>query len=508
MKELSMQTNRLILGDNLDVLKTLPDESVDLCYIDPPFFSQRNYEVIWGDAGEVRSFTDRWSGGRTQYISWLKDRIDLIWKKLKPTGSLCVHCDWHADAYIRVQILDTLGGNLVNIIVWSYQGTGEPRKAFKKKHDTIFWYSKGDNYTFNEADASEPISDFSKTKYTKSDEKGRYKEIQHKDGKIYKQYMRETMRMRDVWELPIINAAAKERIGYPTQKPLELMRRIIKTLSNEGDVVLDAFCGGGTTLVAARELNRKYIGIDQSAMAIAVSQARLENTSDLFYDDFSVVSDYYNYDFIRKAPPFEFERFIIEKFKGEPHYTKQVNDKGIDGQIKEEKNTYPIQVKRSDNIGRNVVDNFQSAMRRFNKDCKRGYIIAFSFGRGAVEEVARLKLEEEIEIKLIRVDEIIKIAPKIKINLTYEWKEVGNKHDKEITFTATGDGVDLWQWDWDYRPSEGFKGEVLMDRKGKQTITLGAGKYDIAVRGITEDGVFSTDFLHLVINGGVHNEKA
>ena len=108
--------NRLILGDNLQVLKTLPSESVDLCYIDPPFFSNRNYEVIWGDTGEVRSFTDRWAGGMEHYIGWLKERIDEIWRVLKPTGSLYVHCDWHADAYIRAYILDKMGGYLSIIL--------------------------------------------------------------------------------------------------------------------------------------------------------------------------------------------------------------------------------------------------------------------------------------------------------------------------------------------------------------------------------------------------------
>lgn len=512
-----MQTNRLILGDNLDVLKTLPDESIDLCYIDPPFFSRRNYEVIWGDAGEVRSFTDRWSGGMIQYISWLKDRIDLIWKKIKSTGSLCVHCDWHANAYIRVMILDKLGGEFVNEITWCYTQGGRPVNKCPNKHDTIYIYAKSKTWTFNAKDIKIPFDLYSlksSSSFTKIDDDGRkYKEVKGSDNKLYRYYEDEGKIPYDWWiDIPKITgraAASKdsEWVGYPTQKPIKLMERIIKALSNEGDVVLDAFCGGGTTCVSAFKLKRKFIGIDQSAMAIGVSRARLENTRDLLYTDlFTVETHKYDYDLIRKRNAFDFERFIIEKFGGEAHYTKQVGDLGIDGQIKEEKNTHPIQVKRSDNIGRNVVDNFKSAMTRFNKDCKKGYIIAFSFGRGAVEEVARLKLKEDIEIKLVRVDEIIPIAPKIKINVSYDWKDAGDK--KEITFTATGEGVELWQWDWDYNEEKEFAAEVLMDKEGKQTITLGAGKYDIAVRGISEDGAFSTEIIHLVINGGVHNEKA
>ena len=98
--------NRLILGDNLEIMKTLESESVDLIYLDPPFFSNRHYEVIWGDAGEIRSFEDRWSGGIDHYIAWLKERGELMYRVLKKTGSIFLHCDWHANTYIRVHILD------------------------------------------------------------------------------------------------------------------------------------------------------------------------------------------------------------------------------------------------------------------------------------------------------------------------------------------------------------------------------------------------------------------
>jgi site-specific DNA-methyltransferase (adenine-specific) len=97
-----MEVNRLILGDNLEIMKTLESESVDLIYLDPPFFSNRNYEVIWGDAGEIRSFKDRWSGGIDHYIMWLKERVELMYRLLKKTGSIFLHCDWHANAEIKV----------------------------------------------------------------------------------------------------------------------------------------------------------------------------------------------------------------------------------------------------------------------------------------------------------------------------------------------------------------------------------------------------------------------
>ena len=114
--------NKLILGDNLEIMRTLESESVDLIYLDPPFFSNRNYEVIWGDEGEIRSFKDRWSGGIDYYIAWLKERVTEMHRVLKKTGSIFLHCDWHADAYIRVYVLDRIfwEKNFRNGIAWCY----------------------------------------------------------------------------------------------------------------------------------------------------------------------------------------------------------------------------------------------------------------------------------------------------------------------------------------------------------------------------------------------------
>ena len=195
---------------------------------------------------------------------------------LKETGSIYVHCDPTMSHYLKL-LLDCILGetNFRNEIIWSYQGTGESQNAFKKKHDVIFFYSKsGDNF-FSDSGSREAISDFSKTKYTKRDKKGRYKDIRHPDGSVHRQYMREFQRMRDVWELPVINAMARERTGYPTQKPLALLERIIKASSNEGDVVFDPFCGCATTCIAAEKLNRRWVGIDISHRAYELVKKRL-----------------------------------------------------------------------------------------------------------------------------------------------------------------------------------------------------------------------------------------
>ena len=286
-----MCVNKLILGDNLDILKAMESESVDLIYLDPPFFSNRDYEVIWGDEGEVRSFRDRWEGGMSHYIAWLKERVTEMYRILKPTGSIFLHCDWHADAYIRVEILDRLFGRngFINEIIWCYTGPASPGvKQFLKKHDTIFWYGKGDTWTFNPDAVRFPhskktIHNF-KTGNEGSGFEGAPREINEK-GKV-----------PEDWWTDITIAArfpknSPNNIGYPTQKPVALLERIIQCASNEGDTVLDPFVGGGTTVAVADKLNRKWIGIDQSVQAIKVTESRLQRQTDLFT---SIYSNYKN----------------------------------------------------------------------------------------------------------------------------------------------------------------------------------------------------------------------
>jgi DNA modification methylase len=265
-QELDISVNKLILGDNLEILKTFPDECIDLIYLDPPFFSNKNYEVIWGDEGEKRSFADRWTGGIDHYIAWLKERVEQMRRVLKNTGSIFLHCDWHANAYIRVHILDKLFGEkkFRNEIIWCYGSGGASKNHLSRKHDTIFWYSKDTSYCFNPDDVREEYS---------SSEKIPYKTVNGK------KYLRKNDLGRipfDWWPMPILTNTAKERIGYPTQKPEALLEKIIKMTSHEGDVVLDPFMGGGTTIAVADKLKRKWIGIDQSPMAVKVTDFRLQ----------------------------------------------------------------------------------------------------------------------------------------------------------------------------------------------------------------------------------------
>lgn len=173
--------NQLILSDNLEVLRKLESESVDLIYLDPPFFSNRNYEVIWGDEGEVHSFVDRWSGGIDHYIVWLKERVIEMHRILKTTGSIFLHCDWNANAYIRVEILDKVFGhnNFRNEIIWKRKTgrreTNQRSYAFGVSTDTLFFYLKGNKITFNSQFSfdAEGYKDYVDKFFIHVDDKGR-----------------------------------------------------------------------------------------------------------------------------------------------------------------------------------------------------------------------------------------------------------------------------------------------------------------------------------------------
>ncbi|MDR0753937.1 MAG: hypothetical protein LBF04_00940, partial [Prevotellaceae bacterium] len=466
--------------------------------------------------GEVRSFQDRWAGGIDHYIAWLKERVIEMYRVLKPTGSIFLHCDWHASHYIKVEILDKLFGknNFRNEIIWSYKRYTATSKKFQNLHDAIFWYTKGNVYIFNEDREEYGENSGKMDSHYKQDEDGRwYRWQKRKNQEPYKIYLSEGRRVGDVWDIPIINASSKERIGYPTQKPFALLERIIKCASNEGDFVLDPFMGGGTTIAVADKLNRKWTGIDQSVQAVKVTELRLHQQTDLFTsiyaNSYTLQLHKYDYDTLRNKDAFEFESWIIGQFGGVSN-DRQRNDFGLDGKMLD--NT-PIQAKRSENIGRNVIDNFFSAIQRYDKKlfdkniAERkpvGYIIAFSFGRGAMQEVARLKNQENIIIQLVTVDSIIPISKKpiIRIEVNELSREASGV--REIEFIASGEspsGIEFYSWDFDYDADKGFKSSVIRDTKGKQQCHLQAGIYHVAVKAVDNDGLENVETIKLKVNG-------
>lgn len=449
-----IDTSVIWCGDNLEKLKRLPDGSVDLIYIDPPFNSNRNYEVFWGETKEKRAFEDRHASTEA-YIAFMRPRCVELSRVLKDTGSFYYHCDWHASHYVKVMLDQIFGENqFQNEVVWKRSSAHSDPKGYGANHDTIFFYTAGKTWTWNRQ-FTPYTEDYLEQNYRYKDDAGRRFRVSdmtaNKPGgdvsyewptpdgrkvKPYKgrywAYSKENMRQMDTagliyyrktgmpmlkhymdempgvplqtfWDdiKPVISGS-EERLGFPTQKPVALLDRIIKASSNKGDIVLDAFCGCGTALVAAQLLGRKWIGIDVSPTACRVMAKRL-------WDDcrFTEGKDFVIRDLprsekqLREMPPFEFENWAVIALGGIPNKA-QVGDMGIDGRIYPVSATperrgvkegfldfmdiwYPIQVKQKDKVGRPDVDSFEAVMMR--NDRTKGFFIGFDFSSDATREI-------------------------------------------------------------------------------------------------------------------------
>ncbi|MHA1239697.1 MAG: DNA methyltransferase [Promethearchaeota archaeon] len=273
--------NLLFWGENLKVLQYLTNnfsEKIDLIYIDPPFFSGTNYKIKIEENGyqyDSIAYVDHWNKDIDSYLQMLRDRIILFRELLSINGLLFIHLDWHASHYVRVLLDEIFGANrFVNSIVWYYYNKySAGKKNLPRAHDDILVYSKSANYTFNELRSlrKKPIKQLKRIMVdgvlkNAKDEKG------HTIYRIVKD-----KKMDDVWKIPCMQPASKEWTGFPTQKHHDLLERIVKIGSNEGDLVADFFCGSGTTLLAADKLNRRWIGCDISEYSIYLTRKRLLN---------------------------------------------------------------------------------------------------------------------------------------------------------------------------------------------------------------------------------------
>lgn len=399
-----LEASILYCDDNLARLAQFPEECVDLIYLDPPFFSNRHYEVIWGDEAEIRSFEDRWEGGIHVYVEWMRERMIELHRVLKETGTIYLHCDWHAGHYLKTMMDDVFGmKNFLNEIIWHYESaSGAPKKWLHRNHHMILRYAKTNakSVIWNPPKAPWPESTLKKWQ---TDEEGRIYHAQNARNKRY--YIDPAGKFQDdVWD---INFAprTKERLGYPTQKPEALTDRIIEASSNKGDVVLDPFAGCGTALVSAHRLKRQWIGIDISPTAVNLMARRMQKVG-VAAKDMKLVGLPTTADDLRSLKPFEFQNWVIQRFNG-TFSPRKSGDMGIDGLSFFHHR--PIQVKQSEHVGRNVVDNFETAIERAGKD--KGYIVAFSFTKDAREEVARAKAAHKAEVELVTVDELLERVP-------------------------------------------------------------------------------------------------
>ncbi len=388
-----LASNRLFWGDNLHVMRQLPSESIDLIYIDPPFFSGRQYNVIFGDQNELRSFSDIWEGGMPGYLIWLNARLYEMKRLLKKTGSIYVHCDWHASHYIKVE-MDKVFGNerFKNEIIWSYGLGGSSPRLYSKKHDVMFFYTKTEDYYFDKP--QEPATSVRMRGMTKG--------------------------VTDVWDIPTINNMAKERIGYPTQKPEALLERVIVASSNEGDIVADFFCGGGTTAAVGQRLDRRWIACDQSRVAVAITRDRLtrqveERTGRIFpVPDFTIEHwGVYETQRLSEAPPEQFRAFVLRCFGAQ--------DGGPDQDIHGYKGAVPVWVgapSQSDAVTASEVQAFANAIRgtlRYRQDNLRdGFMLGWAFRPDATEAAERLRRLEHTDLNFIRLDLIRIDSPRFR----------------------------------------------------------------------------------------------
>ena len=296
-------TNTLYTHDNLYILSGLNSDLVDLIYLDPPFNSKRMYSASVGSKAAGASFKDMWtwkdvdeynldslavnypdltrfiaSIGRIHskpmmaYLTYMSQRIVEMYRILKDTGSLYLHCDPTASHYLK-SLLDGIFGkqNFINEIIWYYKNASRGKRRLAKAHDVILWYGKSKNYQFCKNEILVPFeSGMTLWRYSRGGQAGK----EPPKGKI----------PDDVFTLPSLNTMDKERTGYPTQKPLALLKWIVNMASNEGDTIMDPFCGCATTCVAAQQLGRKWIGIDIEKPSVNILIERLSDDAGLFKD--------------------------------------------------------------------------------------------------------------------------------------------------------------------------------------------------------------------------------
>lgn len=266
-------------GDCLELLKNLPDERIDLIYLDPPFFTEKVQKLKTRDRTKEYSYSDIW-GSHKQYGEFLFQRIYQLKRVLKTTGSIFVHCDRNATHIIRAILDDIFGENrFLSEIIWSYKRWSNAKKGLLPSHQTIYFYSKSNDFKFNtiynEYSETTNIDQILQKRARDGDGKAVY--ARDEKGSIILDREKKGVPLGDVWEIPYLNPKAKERVGYPTQKPLLLLERIIKLTTDENDLILDPFCGSGTTLVAAKLLQRNAMGMDISADAISLTKERLND---------------------------------------------------------------------------------------------------------------------------------------------------------------------------------------------------------------------------------------
>ncbi len=365
-----MDENRLYYGDNLDVLRRhIRDESVDLIYLDPPFKSNQDYNVLFAEqdgsraAAQIKAFEDTWrwdtasaaayqevveGGGKVSqamqafrlllgdsdtlaYLSMMAPRLVELHRVLKFTGSIYLHCDPTASHYLKI-LMDAVFGpqRFRNEIIWSYRKWSRSPHQFLRNHDVILFYTKGPASTFHVLRV--PLSPSTLRRFG-----GKRQDFadESRTRKITLDEESEGGFRPDVWSLNLLPAAAAERLGYPTQKPETLLDLIISASSSEGDVVLDPFCGCGTAVAVAQRLNRQWIGIDITHLAVTLIKHRLGDTfgDGVSYEVIGEPVSVADAQVLAQSDPYQFQWWALGLVGARPAEQKKGADKGIDGRL-------------------------------------------------------------------------------------------------------------------------------------------------------------------------------
>ncbi len=273
-----METNKIYHGNCVEKLKEIEANKADLIYFDPPFFTQRKHSLTNKDNSKTYEFDDKYSSIE-EYLTLIENVLEQSKRVLKNTGSVFLHCDKTASHNIRIVMDKVLGReNFQSEIIWSYKRWSNAKKGLLNAHQVIFFYSKTQNFKFNtlytDYSATTNLDQILQDRQRDENGKSVYKRDENGNAILGKE--KKGVPLSDVWEIPYLNPKAKERTGYPTQKPVLLLNQILNIITDEGDLVLDPFCGSGTTCVSAKSLKRQFIGIDISKDAVELANSRLE----------------------------------------------------------------------------------------------------------------------------------------------------------------------------------------------------------------------------------------
>jgi site-specific DNA-methyltransferase (adenine-specific) len=331
-----MEFNKIIHGNSVEKLKEIEEDKIDLIYFDPPFFTQRKHSLSNKDNSKTYEFSDKYES-IDDYLSLVESVLIESKRVLKNTGSVFLHCDKTASHNIRV-VLDKIFGreNFQSEIIWSYKRWSNSKKGLLNSHQVIFFYSKTENFKFNTIytgySATTNLDQILQDRERDVNGKSTYK--RDENGNIVIGKEKKGVPLSDVWEIPYLNPKAKERTGYPTQKPVLLLNQIINIVTDEGDLVLDPFCGSGTTCVSAKLLKRRYIGIDISQDAVDLANTRLD---EMIVTESSLLNKGSD-DYLEKS---EKELAILSNINAFPVQ----RNSGIDGFLKDHFEGTPVPVK-------------------------------------------------------------------------------------------------------------------------------------------------------------------